>query len=91
MRSRPRRGRQQRHRHRQAARCDVGARSGDRAPCPVLDQIFPGGVATYASGDPRRQPLLMEVLHSRVLSMSVPQWSQETRAGWVAELEADVA
>src|SRR5215831_5992859 len=43
---------------------------GRPRPCPTLDQIFPGGVATYTSGDPRGQPVLMQVLRSRVLSAS---------------------
>lgn len=55
---------------------------------PTMDEVFPGGVGTYTSGDPRGQPLLMQVLHSRILSASAPQWSEEKRKGWAVEIEA---
>jgi hypothetical protein len=54
----------------------------------ALDQVFPGGVRTYTSGDPRAQPLLMQVLESRVTSAAAPQWTDAMKQGWVAELEA---
>jgi hypothetical protein len=53
-----------------------------------LDHVFPGGVATYTSGDPRQQPMMMQVLRSRILSASVPQWSKEACEGWAAEIDA---
>lgn len=52
-----------------------------------LDEVFPGGIGTYTAGDPRGQPLLMQVLHSRILSASAPQWTDEKRRGWAAEIE----
>lgn len=55
---------------------------------PHMDEVFPGGVGTYTSGDPRGQPLLMQVLQARILSASAPQWSQGARQGWAAEVEA---
>jgi hypothetical protein len=52
-----------------------------------LDEVFPGGISTYTAGDPRGQPLLMQVLQSRILSASAPQWSDEKRKGWATEIE----
>ncbi len=54
---------------------------------PHMDGVFPGGVSTYTSGDPRGQPLLMQVLSARILSASAPQWSEDKRKGWSAEIE----
>jgi len=54
---------------------------------PHLDEVFPGGVGTYTSGDPRGQPLLMQVLHARILAASAPQWSDAQRQAWAAEIE----
>lgn len=54
---------------------------------PHMDEVFPGGVSTYTSGDPRGQPLLMQVLYARILSASAPQWSEDKRKGWAAEIE----
>ncbi len=54
---------------------------------PALDQVFPGGVRTYTAGDPLQQPVLMEVLRSRVVSTSAPQWSEDLRTGWASEIE----
>ena len=53
-----------------------------------MDEVFPGGVGTYTSGDPLGQPLLMQVLQARILSASAPQWSEDKRNGWGAEIEA---
>lgn len=55
---------------------------------PHLDQVFPGGIGTYTAGDPTGQPLLMQVLHSRILGGSAPQWKEPLRAGWAAQIEA---
>ena len=55
---------------------------------PLLDQVFPGGVATYTSGDPRGQPVLMHILQSRILAASASQWTEPLRGGWAAEIEA---
>ena len=55
---------------------------------PHMDEVFPGGVSTYTSGDPRGQPLLMQVLQARILSASAPQWTQAARQGWASEIEA---
>jgi hypothetical protein len=79
------------------SRADVGIGSvrdamwnalGRPKQSPHMDEVFPGGVGTYTSGDPRGQPLLMQVLHSRILSASAPQWSEDKRKGWAAEIEA---
>jgi hypothetical protein len=53
-----------------------------------FDQVFPGGVATYTSGDPRQQPVLMQVLRSRIVSASVPQWTKEACGEWAAQVDA---
>jgi hypothetical protein len=55
---------------------------------PYLDQVFPGGVATYTSGDPRGQPVLMHILQSRILAASASPWTDALRTGWSAEIEA---
>jgi hypothetical protein len=55
---------------------------------PFLDQVFPGGVRTYTSVDPRQQPVLMEVLRSRLLSLAVPQCPKEICEGWAAQIES---
>jgi len=55
---------------------------------PLLDQVFPGGVGTYTTGDPRGQPVLMHILQSRILAASAAQWSDAQRAGWASEIEA---
>jgi hypothetical protein len=54
----------------------------------ALDQVFPGGVRTYTSGDPRAQPVLMQVLASRIAASAAPQWSDVLKQGWAAEVEA---
>jgi hypothetical protein len=54
----------------------------------AMDEVFPGGIGTYTSGDPIGQPVLMQILQSRILSASAPQWTAQQRQGWVAELEA---
>lgn len=55
---------------------------------PHMDDVYPGGVGVYTSGDPRGQPLLMQVLHTRILATSAPQWTQIARQGWAAEIES---
>jgi len=55
---------------------------------PHMDGVFPGGVGTYTSGDPRGQPLLMQVLSARIMSASAPQWGENKRQGWAAEIES---
>lgn len=53
-----------------------------------LDEVFPGGVGTYTSGDPLGQPLLMQVLRSRILASAAPQWTEAKRQAWADEIEA---
>ena len=55
---------------------------------PYLEQVFPGGVSVYTSGNPSDQPVLMQVLRSRILSAAAPQWTDAQRTGWAAEIEA---
>jgi hypothetical protein len=55
---------------------------------PALDQVFPGGVRTYTSGDPRAQPVLMQVLESRITAAAAPQWTDAMKQGWAAQVEA---
>ncbi|HRI70841.1 MAG TPA: hypothetical protein PK156_41695, partial [Polyangium sp.] len=50
--------------------------------------VFPGGIGTYTAGDPGNQPILMQVLHSRILAGSAPQWTESERHGWAATIEA---
>jgi hypothetical protein len=45
-------------------------------------------VAVYTSGDPRGQPLLMQILQSRILAASAPQWPQAICAGWAAQVDS---
>jgi hypothetical protein len=56
--------------------------------CRALDQVFPGGTVTYTSGDPRRQPVLMQVLRSRLATASAPEWPSEQCQAWAAEIDA---
>ena len=53
-----------------------------------LDQVFPGGIGTYTSGDPTGQPLLMEVLRTRILAGAAPQWTEPARQDWAGKIEA---
>jgi hypothetical protein len=55
---------------------------------PFLQQVFPGGVNTYTAGDPTQQPILMQVLHSRLLAASAPQWPKPQCDSWAAEIES---
>lgn len=55
---------------------------------PQMDEVFPGGVATYTAGDPSNQPILMQILQSRMTSASAPQWPEAKRIAWVATIEA---
>lgn len=55
---------------------------------PAMDEVFPGGIGTYTSGDPRRQPLLMQVLHARILAASATLWPEPKRTAWAAAIEA---
>lgn len=53
-----------------------------------LEQVFPGGVTTYTAGDVRGQPVLMHVLESRISASAAPQWSEQAKQGWAAEIQA---
>lgn len=53
-----------------------------------LESVFPGGVSTYTSGDPTNQPLLMQVLRTRILTVEAPRWTDAMRQGWATEIEA---
>jgi len=55
---------------------------------PHMDEVFPGGVSTYTAGDPSHQPILMQILQSRITSASAPQWTDAKRTAWVATIEA---
>jgi hypothetical protein len=53
-----------------------------------MDEVYPGGIGTYTSGDPCGQPLLMKILISRILAASAPQWTDVKRKAWADEIEA---
>lgn len=55
---------------------------------PAMDEVFPGGMGTYTNGDPRNQPVLMQVLHARILAASAAQWPDPKRTAWAATIEA---
>jgi hypothetical protein len=55
---------------------------------PHMDEVFPEGIKTYTAGDPLGQPLLMQVLHARILAASAPQWPEAKRNAWAAAIEA---
>lgn len=55
---------------------------------PAMNHTFPGGVGTYTAGDPKGQPVLMQVLQTRIPTAEAPQWTAEMRQGWVADVEA---
>jgi hypothetical protein len=54
---------------------------------PLMDEAFSGGVGTYTNGDPRKQPVLMEILRASILAASAPQWSEPKRTAWAATIE----
>ena len=53
-----------------------------------LAEAFPGGIGAYTKGNPRRQPVLMGLLESRILSCAAPRLSQEQRTAWAAAIAA---
>jgi hypothetical protein len=53
-----------------------------------MDHVFPGGIGTYTGGDPRNQPVLMQVLVSRIQSASAPPWTDAKKQAWIASLDA---
>jgi hypothetical protein len=53
-----------------------------------MDAVFPEGIGTYTAGDPLGQPVLMQVLHARILAASAPQWPEPKRNAWAAAIEA---
>jgi hypothetical protein len=55
---------------------------------PHMDEVYPEGIGTYTSGDPRGQPVLMQVLHARILAASAPQWPEAKRNAWASAIEA---
>ena len=55
---------------------------------PDMDQVFPGGVSIYTSGDPRHQPTLMDILRSRIQAAGSPRWTEAQRTEWAAQIEA---
>jgi hypothetical protein len=60
----------------------------DRArQSPHMDHVFPGGIETYTGGDPRGQPVLMQVLNTRIASASAPQWTDALKQGWIATID----
>lgn len=54
----------------------------------AMTHTFPGGIETYTSGDVKGQPVLMQVLVSRIPTAEAPQWTPELRQGWIASIEA---
>lgn len=69
-----------------AVRDAMWAALGRPGRSSLLAQVFPGGIATYTEGDPRRQPVLMSLLESRILASPASQWSEEQKKGWAAEI-----
>lgn len=55
---------------------------------PAMNHVFPGGVRTYTSGSPLRQPVLMQVLETRIPTAETAQWTAEMRSGWIARIAA---
>lgn len=54
----------------------------------AMTHTYPGGTGTYTAGDPTNQPVLMQVLQTRIPTAEAPQWTAEMRQGWVAAIEA---
>jgi len=61
---------------------------GRPSQSPSMDEVFPGGIGTYTAGNPAGQPLLMQILHSRILAAGAPQWPDQKRLAWAASIEA---
>jgi hypothetical protein len=60
---------------------------GRPAQNAYLDQVFPEGLATYTSSDPRLKPVLIQVLMARISKTPSPFFTEERKEGWVAALE----
>jgi len=54
---------------------------------PAMDAVFPSGMKAYTTGNPTEQPVMMQVLHSRILSGAAPQWTREMLDGWAATID----
>jgi hypothetical protein len=55
---------------------------------PHMDHVYPGGIGTYTAGDPRGQPVLMQVLETRIRSATAPQWPESLRDKWATAVDA---
>ena len=53
-----------------------------------MDEVFPGGASVYTAVDPRKQPVLMQILQSRILSSSASRWTEAMRKEWAAQVVA---
>jgi hypothetical protein len=53
-----------------------------------MDHVFPGGIGTYTAGDPRGQPVLMQVLETRIRSATASQWTDPLRDKWATAIAA---
>lgn len=71
-----------------AQRDDIFNVIGRAARHPVMDHIYPGGFRIYTSGDPLQQPVLMQVLESRIRSLDSTLLTADKRAELLAALES---
>lgn len=51
-----------------------------------LAQVFPGGIVTYKAPEFRRDPTLLGMLESRILSTEAPEWSEDQRKAWAGKI-----
>jgi hypothetical protein len=56
---------------------------------PAMSYVFPDGVRTYTRSAADAQPLIMQILESRLETVAAPLgWTKERRAAWAPELAA---
>ena len=53
-----------------------------------MDHMFPNGAKLYTEGQPRLRPRLMQILVSRIESLTTTRLTGEQRAVWVKDLQA---
>jgi hypothetical protein len=51
-----------------------------------LDQVFPEGIKTYTSGELAEQPVMMQILESRIRRGTAAQWTKEQLDGWAGAI-----
>ena len=53
----------------------------------ILDYVFPDGITTYTNAAPQDRPAALEVLHSRLQSVTAPVLTKEQRNDWASQIQ----